>query len=228
MVNSLENIDKSKVYASRIEGLDKAVADEVENSTDNITITSNLSTNKIQTIGIINQNSGSPALKSWSGTSSQYNSILSKDANTLYNVTDDSDVSLAILETLYPVGSIYITTNETCPLAVLISGSTWIKEATGVITGLSETAPCKGNGLSMGITDGTNNYSFASCSVNGYAGHTGQTIAGYGTNIGTTLGTLNGMGYTLGITTDPDNSGIITDLSSVATSYSVNLFRRTL
>lgn len=225
MVNSLENIDKSKVYASRIEGLDQAIADEVENSTDNITITSNLSTNKIQTIGIINQNSGSPALKSWSGTSSQYNSILSKDANTLYNITDDSDVSLTILETLYPVGSIYITTNETCPLAVLISGSTWIKEATGVITGLSETAPCKGNGLTLGLTNGT---------VNGGVGLSNQNILYpytglYGKNVGdTTISGFATVNNSYGITTDPDNSGIITDLSSVATSYSVNLFRRTL
>lgn len=40
-----------------------------------------------------------------------------------------SDVSLEILSTLYPVGSLYITTNNTCPLQSLGIG-TWILEAT--------------------------------------------------------------------------------------------------
>ena len=35
-----------------------------------------------------------------------------------------SDIS-TMLTTLYPVGSIYIGTQTTCPLATLISGSTW-------------------------------------------------------------------------------------------------------
>lgn len=35
-----------------------------------------------------------------------------------------------ILSTIYPIGSIYIGTQETCPLASLISGSTWVLVAT--------------------------------------------------------------------------------------------------
>ena len=35
-----------------------------------------------------------------------------------------SDIS-TMLTTLYPIGSIYIGTQATCPLATLISGSTW-------------------------------------------------------------------------------------------------------
>lgn len=70
-----------------------------------------------------NQNGG--AVKTWTGTKAQYDAIATKDANTLYNITDDTDVSLTILEALYPVGSIYITTTNTCPLSSLISGSTW-------------------------------------------------------------------------------------------------------
>lgn len=38
---------------------------------------------------------------------------------TDYMTTDD------LLKALYPVGSIYIGTQATCPLATLISGSTW-------------------------------------------------------------------------------------------------------
>lgn len=55
------------------------------------------------------------------------------DANTLYNITDDTDVSLTILEALYPVGSVYITTANTCPLSTLIAGSTWVQETSRVL-----------------------------------------------------------------------------------------------
>jgi hypothetical protein len=36
-----------------------------------------------------------------------------------------------VLSALYPVGSIYIGTQSTCPLATLISGSTWVKVSEG-------------------------------------------------------------------------------------------------
>lgn len=55
---------------------------------DNSTITLN-SNDEIQTVGVIDNRSGS-ALKLWTGTRSQYNAIQSKDANTLYNITDDT------------------------------------------------------------------------------------------------------------------------------------------
>lgn len=80
---------------------------------------------EIQTVGVINSRDSSTAIKTWTGTKSQYDAIVTKDANTLYNITDDTDVSLTILEALYPVGSVYITTANTCPLSTLISGSTW-------------------------------------------------------------------------------------------------------
>lgn len=78
---------------------------------------------QLQAIAVID-NTGS-AIKTWTGTRSQYDAIAIKDVNTLYNVTDDTDVSLTILEALYPVGSVYITTANTCPLSALINGSTW-------------------------------------------------------------------------------------------------------
>lgn len=50
-----------------------------------------------------------------------------------------------LLSGVWPVGSIYIGTQSTCPLATLISGSTWVKVegryllASGTLTGTSET-----------------------------------------------------------------------------------------
>ena len=72
----------------------KAVKDYVDNHSgggadiDNLSITKNLS-DKIQTVGIINQNNTTTALKQWSGTKAQYDSITTKDSNTIYNITDD-------------------------------------------------------------------------------------------------------------------------------------------
>lgn len=94
---------------------------------DGKSITEN-SMEEIQTVGVINSRDSSTAVKTWTGTKAQYDAIVTKDPNTLYNITDDTDVSLTILEALYPVGSVYITTANTCPLSTLISGSTWTQE----------------------------------------------------------------------------------------------------
>ena len=71
---------------------------------------------------VVDNNSGS--LKFWSGTKAQYDAIGAKDADTLYNITDDANPTLSILEVLYPVGSIYIGTMSACPLQTLGVG-TW-------------------------------------------------------------------------------------------------------
>lgn len=52
-------------------------------------ITSNAS-HQLQTVGVINSRDNSTAVKTWTGTLAQYNAIVSKDSNTLYNITDDS------------------------------------------------------------------------------------------------------------------------------------------
>lgn len=55
---------------------------------DNVSITKN-GDDELQTIGVINQNNATTALKQWSGTKAQYDAIVTKDANTVYNITDD-------------------------------------------------------------------------------------------------------------------------------------------
>lgn len=73
--------------------------------------------------GVVDQNNPSTPLKQWSGTKAQYDAIVTKDANTLYNITDDANPTITLLEAIYPVGSIYIGTMNTCPLATLFG--TW-------------------------------------------------------------------------------------------------------
>lgn len=93
---------------------------------DNLSITENTS-GQIQTVGVIDQNNTTNAIKTWSGTKAQYDAIATKDANTLYNITDDTDLGLNLLQTLYPVGSIYIGVMSVCPLGALFG--TWTKVA---------------------------------------------------------------------------------------------------
>ena len=89
---------------------------------DGVTITEN-SSDELQTIAVIDDNGGN-AIKTWTGTKAQYDAIVTKDANTLYNITDDTDVTLPLLELLFPVGAVYFGTMSTCPLQTLGVG-TW-------------------------------------------------------------------------------------------------------
>lgn len=192
---------------------------------DNLSITRNSSL-QIQTVGIIDSNNTTNAIKTWTGTKAQYDDIVTKDPNTLYNITDDTDVSLTILEALYPVGSVYITTANICPLSALISGSTWELVSSGIVK--SGDIPCKGNGKTLGLTDGT--------TISGLNGNRHSASANYGLassgSAGTAVGTTGAGTAALannvyaGITTDASKSGIIADTSSL--TLAVNIFERTV
>ena len=81
---------------------------------------------------------------------------------------------------------------------------------------ISSTAPVIGNGLTLGITDGTTNYGLYASSSSS-TGISTVTNA-YGTNAGTTVSGSTLSGKSAGLTTDPDNSGLITQLSNITTS----------
>ena len=119
-------------------------------NTDNKSINTN-SNSQIQTIGIIDQNNTTNAIKTWTGTKVQYDAIQTKDSNTLYSVTDDYDIKVSLLETLYPVGSIYITTTATCPLSTLIVGSTWELVSSGRVLQGSDANHAAGTTINAGL-----------------------------------------------------------------------------
>ena len=56
-----------------------------------------------------------------------------------------------IMNNLYPVGSTYITTASTCPLATLISGSTWTKVSEGRVLWGSDSNHSAGSTIEAGL-----------------------------------------------------------------------------
>ena len=76
----------------------------------------------------------------------------------------------------------------------------------------SDNVPCKGNGMTLGLTNGTTNYGMLpNGSSQSYIGQTGQ----YGQNVGEShTGTYTSGNLGQGITTDASKSGIVSSLSS--------------
>lgn len=108
-------------------------------SNDNVSITKN-SSNKLQTVGIIDQNDTTKSIKTWVGTRSEYEELVANDEidyNTVYNITDDKNFTQELLETIYPVGSIYIGTMSICPLSALF-GSWQLVSSGKVLQGADE------------------------------------------------------------------------------------------
>ena len=87
-------------------------------------LTDDTSTNPIDKAESVADQRDSSSLKYWTGTKAQYDAIATKDNNTIYNVEDSSTLVVDILNSLYPIGAIYIGTMATCPLSVLGIG-TW-------------------------------------------------------------------------------------------------------
>lgn len=117
--------------ASNTNNNEVATTSFVCNVGDNKSI-SKSSNNKLQAIGVLDAQNTANALKTWTGTKAQYDAIATKDNNTIYHITDDTDITLSLLETLYPVGAIYIGTMTTCPLQVLGVG-TWMLKASDMV-----------------------------------------------------------------------------------------------
>lgn len=184
-------------------------------SIDNLSITENAS-NEIQTVAVIDNRSGN-AIKTWTGTKSQYDAIVTKDANTLYNITDDTDVTLSLLELLYPVGSIYIGTMNVCPLAALGVGTWQLVASDRVLQGAG----------TRGSVGTTVNESLPNITATGLNSNPGLTKSGavyeYTSTGGGYYGTTNkilGFDASLSSTTYQNNAPVQQD------AYLVNIWER--
>lgn len=97
--NASANAQLARDWAVKMDGLvasedysAKYYADQARQAAsgavvDGITINRNTD-DELQTIGIINQNNTTSAIKTWTGTRAQYNAVSVKDNNTLYNVEE--------------------------------------------------------------------------------------------------------------------------------------------
>jgi hypothetical protein len=71
---------------------------------------------------------------------------------TDYMTTDD------LLKALYPVGSVYIGTQSTCPLATLISGSTWELVSSGRVLQGADNDHTAGTTIAAGLPNITGGF----------------------------------------------------------------------
>ena len=129
-----------------------------------------------------------------------------------------------LLSTLYPVGSIYIGTQNSCPLAALIAGSQWQIVATQVVTNVNTGVAVYGNGKALGLTNSQSN---GGLTFTRDGSRAWISIQAYNSNIGT--GSSNGMGWnsntSVGVVQDAATSGLTGSLSR--TNLSINIWKRT-
>lgn len=74
-------------------GLGSSVTIQSSPDIDNKSITTN-SDDELQTVGVIDQNNTTNAIKTWIGTKAQYDAIVTKDSNTQYTCTDSGEIYL--------------------------------------------------------------------------------------------------------------------------------------
>lgn len=197
-----------------VDSNNKLVYGSVAPDVDNVTINTN-SNDQIQAIGFID-NRTSNALKCWTGTRSQYDAITTKDANTIYNITDDTDVTQTLLNLLYPVGAIYIGTMSTCPLSALGIG-TWTLKATDRVLQGAGTAGSAGSTVEAGLPNITGDLSTRSNTSNTGAFST-KTLSS----------SIDGGNTTAGTTFDASQSNAIYGNSNTVQppAYLVNIWER--
>ena len=132
----------------------------------------------------------------------------------------DTILAPQLLDIIFPIGSYYLSEEDSCPLADWMDGCQWEKVGTSLVSGTE--AAVVGNGMALGMTDGTNNIATM--------WSTSLGLTGNKENYGSSVGTVNaGTGIsadriTLGVTTDPEKSGIVANLPTIT----VNIFRRTM
>ena len=66
---------------------------------DSLSITTNTS-DELQSVGVIDQNDATVAVKTWNGTKQEFDAITTKDPNTLYNIIDDEAGAIILYNSL--------------------------------------------------------------------------------------------------------------------------------
>lgn len=91
------------------------------------------------------------------------------------------------------------------------AGTPYAQRGPAVALPLGSVAPVVGNGSSLGLTDGTNNYSLIRVPT---SGQTYSNVGGYNATVGSSgSSATGGSASILGLSTDPTKSGMQVDLS---------------
>ena len=125
--------------------------------------------------------------------------------------------------TVYPVGSLFFSTATTCPLQALGIG-TWSNVGTSLTLSVNTNVPIKGNGMTLGLTDGKRNGGLSAANIAVTSG-TPFYDGIYGNPVGTAGSTYGAQSCSLGVTNDPTKSGIVGTVTR--TQITVNVFQRT-
>lgn len=75
---------------------------EIPTEVDNKSVTLN-SNDEIQTVGVIDQNNPTKAIKKWTGTKAEYDAIVTKDPDTEYITTDENET---VYQNSYRIGQV--------------------------------------------------------------------------------------------------------------------------
>lgn len=140
--------------------------------------------------------------KIYTNNSSLESMVTSQISTLLLQVTSK-------IEALYPVGSVYIGTTDTCPVATLFG--TWEKLSSGIVTAVNSSVPIKGTGATLGLN---NSGGSAVGYLNLYRSSYNEAI----------LSSSGGTRGNVHVTTNANKSGIVGTASS--TTLSVNIWKR--
>lgn len=133
-----------------------------------------------------------------------------------------------MLSSLYPVGSVYIGTQSTCPLASLISGSQWQLVATQVAISVPTSVSVYGNGKNLVFNNGVNNLGLCSNSSGDHTvapQWTTSTNVAIGTSVASYQAT-GGSSKAAGVSTNASLSGLTGSIAA-STYLTVNIWKRT-
>lgn len=199
---------------------------------DDVTIKADTTNNKLYAVAVKDARDTSlkTNIKTWTGTKTQYDAIGTKDNDTIYYVSDDTNKSqfvtnldlTAMLNSLYPVGSIYIGTQTTCPLATLISGSTWERVEAGRALWTSNGSNANSK-IAAGLPNITGN-------ATGFGSGQTHTFSGALFQSGSSGGTFGGSGgnhFNLGFDASRSSSVYGNSTTVQPAAYVVNVWRRT-
>ena len=169
---------------------------------------------------------------------SKYNQITPEEGE--FYCTPDTNIATKdwteslindIMNSLYPVGSTYITTASTCPLATLISGSTWTKVSEGRVLWGSDSNHSAGTTIEAGLPNITGTITYITAD-NGNA-NTGQYPTNgafrWGNEAYTNKASLVSGGGSRDLTFNASRSNSIYGKSSTVQppAFVVNIWKRT-